>query len=109
MKTKLLIFCSILLLTTTSTQAQFWNKIKQKVEDKAAEKVDDVLNGKEETDRSTSETTANRNIPYIEEVFSFVPGETLLFEDQFIEDQKGIRSEERRVGKECRVRLVRCQ
>lgn len=90
MKTKLLIFCSIVLLTTTSTQAQFWNKIKQKVEDKAAEKVDDVLNGKEETDRSTSETTANRNIPYIEEVFSFVPGETLLFEDQFIEDQKGI-------------------
>ncbi|WP_417360766.1 hypothetical protein [Galbibacter sp.] len=90
MKTKLLILCSIVLLTTTTVQAQFWKKIKEKVEDKATEKVDDVLSGSEETAENTSESSSRRDIPYIEEVFSFKPGGTLLFEDHFIDDQKGL-------------------
>lgn len=93
MKTKLLILCSIVLLTTTTVQAQFWKKIQQKVEDKAAEKVDDVLNGSEQTAENTSETTSKRDIPYLEEVFSFTPGGTLLFEDHFLEAQKGLMPE----------------
>ena len=94
MKTKLLILCSIVFLTaTTTTQAQFWKKIQQKVEDKAADKVDKVLNGSEETTDPSSESSSKREIPYIEEVFSFKPGETLIFEDHFIDAQKGLMPE----------------
>jgi len=90
MKTKLLIICSIVFLTTTTSQAQFWKKIQQKVEDKAAEKVDKVLNGSEESADNTSGTSSKRDIPYLEEVFSFTPGGTLLFEDHFLDAQKGL-------------------
>lgn len=93
MKTKLLILCSIVFLTTTSTQAQFWKKIQQKVEDKAAEKVDKVLSGSEETSEQGAEASSKREIPYIEEVFTFEPGGTLIFEDQFIDAQKGLMPE----------------
>lgn len=93
MKTKLLIFCSLLILTTTTSQAQFWKKIQKKVEDKAAEKVDAVLNGSEQTAENGSTPSANREIPYVEEVFSFTPGSTLIFEDHFTDAKQGLMPE----------------
>src|SRR5690606_39568560 len=93
MKTKLLILCSIVFLTTTSTQDHVWKKIQQTVEDKAAEKVDKVLSGSEETSEQGAEASSKREIPYIEEVFTFEPGGTLIFEDQFIDAQKGLMPE----------------
>lgn len=90
MKTKFLILCSMFILITTTAEAQFWKKIQKKVEDKASEKVDEVLSGDNADSGPTAESSSNRVIPYIEEVFSFTPGETLLFEDHFLNAQNGL-------------------
>lgn len=89
MKIKFLILCSMFILTATTAEAQFWKKIQKKVEDKAAEKVDDVLDGNKGPS-GASETSSKRVIPYIEEVYSFKPGGTLLFEDYFLDAQNGL-------------------
>lgn len=79
-------------LTPTFTQAQFFKKIQQKLEDKASAKADNILNGKKQN--SDSGTTGGGNtssgkLPYEEEVSTFKPGSKLLYSDSLTNETIG--------------------
>jgi len=73
------------------SEAQIWNKVQKKLENKANEKVDDLLSGKKNTtaDSQSSDNPSNQPEPYIEEVYSFVPGDSIIFESDFKGDSPG--------------------
>lgn len=78
------------MLYMAPSQAQIWNKVQKALEDKASKKVDDVLNGKKQTPvQSGSSTSAPQGRPALEQVYSFVPGNTIMFESDFKYDTKG--------------------
>lgn len=72
-------------------QAQLWKKIKSKVEKKVEDKADEILNGKNTSyGATTSESNDKGGVPYIEEVFSFIPGKKVAFEDNFEGERQGL-------------------
>lgn len=91
---KILIIFSLtftLLFCPTTLNAQFWKKIQDKVEKKAEDVTDDILNGNEKK-QSDDEVGAGDSdeIPYVESTFSFVRGGNIYFEDEFEEDDLGM-------------------
>lgn len=76
----------------SSSHAQIWKKVQNSIEEKASNKIDDVLNGKKRTD-GTQENTAEpteRPIPTgLEEVYAFQPGDSVIFATDFAHDNKG--------------------
>ncbi len=82
----------VLMLAVFPTQghAQFWKKVTQKLEKKAEDKIDNVL-GTKDKDTGTRDTRdTEEDIPYVEEVFSFVPGGMLYYEDDLSGDREGM-------------------
>lgn len=69
-------------------QAQFFKKLQQKLEDKVDRKVDGMINGQKGT-KTTAEGKSSKPMPKLEEVYSFVPGHTLFFADNFTSDKAG--------------------
>jgi hypothetical protein len=75
-----------------TTQAQFLKKMQQKLQDKVDKKVDDVLNGSGSSKNAgTAASTGGKRVktPYLEEVYSFTPGATVIFSDNFANDALG--------------------
>ncbi|MBG6234147.1 hypothetical protein IWX76_000702 [Pedobacter sp. CAN_A7] len=80
-----------LFVQVTASQAQIWKKVQRKLEDKANQKVDDVLNGKKSSGTNQSAVGgAKESRPYVEEVYSFTPGTKIIFESDFKFDTKGL-------------------
>jgi hypothetical protein len=79
------------LLGVQTTQAQFLKKMQQKLQDKVDKKVDDVLNGSGTKNTGTSAGNGGKRVktPYLEEVYSFTPGATVIFADNFANDVLG--------------------
>ena len=83
-----LLFCFT--FTVQNTQAQFLKKMQQKLQDKVDKKVDDAMNGsKDAKGNSTQGNNTGGKLPNIEEVYSFTPGSTLFFSDNFSADGAG--------------------
>jgi len=79
-----------LLAYSNPAEAQLLKKFQKSLEDKASQKVDDVLNGKKKVAGPAAESTAAKDAPPpVEEVYSFTPGSTILFESDFKRDSKG--------------------
>ncbi len=79
-----------LLAYSNPAEAQLLKKFQKSLEDKASQKVDDVLNGKKKVASPAAESTAAKDAPPpVEEVYSFTPGSTILFESDFKRDSKG--------------------
>jgi hypothetical protein len=79
-----------LLAYSNPAEAQLLKKFQKSLEDKASQKVDDVLNGKKKAASPAAESTAAKDAPPpVEEVYSFTPGSTILFESDFKRDSKG--------------------
>lgn len=80
-----------LLVYASPAEAQLLKKFQKSLENKASQKVDDVLNGKTKTASPAAESTAAKDAPpMVEEVYSFTPGATILFESDFKRDTKGL-------------------
>lgn len=80
-----------LLVYASPAEAQLLKKFQKSLENKASQKVDDVLNGKTKTSSPAAESTAAKDAPpMVEEVYSFTPGATILFESDFKRDTKGL-------------------
>ncbi|ETN94801.1 hypothetical protein SAMN04487906_1459 [Zhouia amylolytica] len=78
-------------LSIQQTHAQLWKKIKNKVEKKVEDTADDILNGKNNAPgTSANKTNDDSTVPYVEEVFSYIPGKDLAFEDNFENEREGI-------------------
>ena len=76
----------------SSSHAQIWKKVQNSLEEKASNKLDDVLNGKKRTEgsqQSTAESTERSNAPRLEEVYAFQPGDSVIFATDFVNDTKG--------------------
>jgi hypothetical protein len=74
----------------SSLQAQIWKKVQRKIEEKANQKADDVINGKKSSANNKSDVEGSKdNRPYLEEVYSFTPGTKIIFESDFKYDAKG--------------------
>ncbi|MDG3582807.1 hypothetical protein [Galbibacter pacificus] len=90
---KITILPGLLLLFAFSpitTNAQFWKKIQDKVEKKAVDVTDDMLNGSTDEEESTAQGNASKGqVPYVEEVFSFVPGSNIYFQDNYDNENLG--------------------
>lgn len=69
-------------------QAQFLKKLQQKLEDKVDRKVDGMINGKKGSTVSAEGKSA-KPMPKLEEVYSFVPGHSPFFADNFSTDKAG--------------------
>ena len=93
MKIKLLSLTAILglLIHVSPAQAQLLKKFQKSLEDKASQKVDDVLNGKKKSSGVATEAVPEKNtLPRVEEVYAFTPGSTIFFESDFKRDAKGL-------------------
>jgi len=75
-------------ISINQSQAQLFKKLKQKLEDKVDRQVDGMINGKSKTSDSNSERSSGK-LPNIEEVYSFVPGSTVYFADNFSSSSSG--------------------
>ncbi|WP_254070990.1 hypothetical protein [Pedobacter sp. L105] len=82
-----LIFCFA--LGIPSTQAQFLKKMQQKLQDKVDKKVDDTMNGNKDTKNTDGNNSTSAKLPHIEEVYSFTPGNTVIFSDNFSTETSG--------------------
>ncbi|WP_299118275.1 OmpA family protein [uncultured Tenacibaculum sp.] len=89
---------ALLLLTfSQSVEAQFWKKIKNKIEKKASEKVDKILFPKVEGKKDSEDKKEKRTKAVIIKNetldlwtnYDFVPGENVLFYDTFKDDEYG--------------------
>jgi hypothetical protein len=69
-------------------QAQLFKKLQQKLEDKVNKKVDGIMDGQKGT-KSSAEGKSSKPMPKLEEVYSFVPGRTVYFADNFASDKAG--------------------
>jgi hypothetical protein len=80
-----------LFIFVAPTQAQIWKKAQKALEDKASKKADDLLNGRKSSTTNTGGTTESTKdrAPALEEVYSFEPGRTVIFETDFKHDTKG--------------------
>ncbi len=79
-----------LFMYITPAQAQLLKKLQKSIEDKAGKKVDDMLNSKKtSTAPDASSTGTSAPLP-VEEVYSFTPGSTIIFESDFKRDTKGL-------------------
>jgi hypothetical protein len=78
-----------LFIFVSTSQAQIWKKVQNTVENKANQKVGDLLNGKKRKSDGTT-TVEKQNPTVLEEDYSFVPGSKLIFESDFKYDKKGI-------------------
>jgi hypothetical protein len=81
---------SVLLFTAgiNQAQAQLFKKLQQKLEDQVDRRVDGMMNGKKGAKNSTG-GTSSKPMPKLEEVYSFVPGHTVYFADNFTADKAG--------------------
>lgn len=80
-----------LLIHGSPAEAQLLKKFQKTLENKASQKVDEVLNGKKSTASPAAETADTKDAPpAVEEVYSFTPGSTILFESDFKRDAKGL-------------------
>ncbi len=71
--------------------AQLLKKFQKSLENKASQKVDDVLNGKKNAPGPAAEAKVERDVPPpVEEVYAFTPGATIIFESDFKRDAKGL-------------------
>jgi OmpA-OmpF porin, OOP family len=99
----LLMFAAFFLLTF-SANAQFdnlLNHVKDKAEKKVEKKIDNAMNGKKDnsknnsnnsTNNTNSSSAVNSNQPpsiSAYQNYDFVPGDKIIFEDDFTEDQNG--------------------
>lgn len=92
-------FLIVLLLLTFSqnVKAQFWKKIKNKIEKKASEEVDKILSPKEEgkqdskdrKEENAKEVIIKNKTLDLWTNYDFVPGENVLFYDTFKDDAYG--------------------
>jgi hypothetical protein len=93
MKNRILISGLIIsgLLGIQNTQAQFLKKMQQKLQDKVDKKVDDVINGSGSKSNGSTSVLGGKKTkqPYIEDVYSFTPGSTVIFSDSFTSDALG--------------------
>lgn len=78
---RVMITLLLLVMHMAMAQAQIWKKVQQKLEDKVEKKVDDVLNG--QGAKNTEEEAESASLPNLEEVYSFTPGDHILFADDF--------------------------
>jgi len=82
-----------LLMQVSTAEAQLLKKFQKSLENKASQKVDDVLNGKKGAASQAAEAKVEKNAaPPVEEVYAFTPGSTILFESDFKRDAKGLMS-----------------
>lgn len=89
MKNKFLIASLLLFsLSLNHSHAQLFKKLKQKLEEKVDRQVDGMINGKTTTNTETSGKSSAK-LPYLEEVYSFVPGTKVYFADNFAADKAG--------------------
>lgn len=81
-----------LLLSTSFAQAQIWDKLKRKAEDKVIQKAEDALSGKNKklTDKA-SETTGDNpgNEVQVKRNFDFVPGNKVVYAEDFSSMSEG--------------------
>ncbi|GAA4802256.1 hypothetical protein GCM10023231_34030 [Olivibacter ginsenosidimutans] len=86
------LLCFAIVLNSQTSSAQIWKKVQQKLEEKVEKKVDDVLDGKKKSMEDTTEdgqATGVEAVPNMEERYSFTPGGTIIFADDFKHDQEG--------------------
>lgn len=90
MKNKFIIAGLVCFLTAgiNSAQAQLFKKLQQKLEDKVDRKVDGMMNGKKGSGTG-ADGKSTKPMPKLEEVYSFVPGHTVYFADNFASDKAG--------------------
>jgi hypothetical protein len=80
-----------LLVHVSPAQAQLLKKFQKSLENKASQKVDDVLNGKKGAASPAAEAKVEKDVPpAVEEVYAFTPGSTIIFESDFKRDAKGL-------------------
>lgn len=76
----------LLLLLPTFTQAQLWDKLKKKVEEKVVQKAGDALDGNPKKtgtkNNQTSGTNADNDVA-IKRNFDFVPGNKVIYQEDF--------------------------
>jgi hypothetical protein len=79
------------LMGIQTSQAQFLKRMQQKLQDKVDKKVDDVLSGSGSSKGSSTSGGGSKEAkqPYMEEVYSFSPGATVIFSDNFANDALG--------------------
>lgn len=83
---KRIFLLAALLLSTSFAQAQIWDKLKKKAEEKIVQKAGDALDGKNKNATTKSgETTRNsaENEVQIKHTFDFVPGNKVLYAEDF--------------------------
>ncbi|MCX2480031.1 hypothetical protein OQY15_13100 [Pedobacter sp. MC2016-15] len=89
-KYKLIIATLMLTAGMTQAQAQFLKRLQQKLEDKVDKKVDGMINGpKGSSGTGSAAGKSTKPLPKLEEVYSFVPGRSLYFADNFATDAAG--------------------
>lgn len=80
-----------LLMHVGPAEAQLLKKFQKSLENKASQKVDDVLNGKKGGAAPAAESKLAKDAPApVEEVYAFTPGSTIIFESDFKRDTKGL-------------------
>lgn len=90
MKNKFIIAALLISFTAgiNQAQAQLFKKLQQKLEDQVDRRVDGVMNGKKGS-KSTGDGKSGKPMPKLEEVYSFVPGSTVYFADNFASEKAG--------------------
>jgi|SRR5690606_9055589 len=81
----------MLFVHVSSSHAQIWKKVQNTIEEKASNKIDDVLSGKKQTE-STPQNRAGAEKPATsnaEEFYAFQPGDSVIFATDFAHDTKG--------------------
>lgn len=71
------------------SHAQFLKRMQQKLQDKAEKKLDNVMNGNEDSKSTRDDNGTSAKLPHLEEVYSFTPGNTLFFSDNFLAETSG--------------------
>jgi len=73
---------------THQAHAQLFKRLQQKLEDKVDKKVDGMISGQKGT-KNSGGSSSSKPMPKLEEVYSFVPGSTAYFADNFASDKAG--------------------
>lgn len=90
MKNKLIIsICALFfVLANQEAHSQVWKKVQKKLEDKVDKRVDDLLNDTE-GDSDSSTNADIETLPNVEKIYSFVPGSSVIFADNFADNTEG--------------------
>lgn len=89
---KKIILLAILLLGVSFANAQLWDKLKKKVEEKVVQKAGDALddNNKKTTNKNSQTTGTNAdNDVAINRTFDFVPGKKVIYQEDFSSTPEG--------------------